>query len=184
MQTLTVPDPENPEDALTIQRNTDAEKTTQHLASLMTVRYESSRFLFSKTEPGTEVSIDQEAMEDARDTYLQAGVQIRNILNEQERLTLKGSETDETMKKLMAAQLGLSKDRQRMLEELKRPHVTSNAQLKLLKMTDGTQKWVCWAGGDDLPGVGDCAGVGNTPREATENFDKAFDKPTQNDEQK
>jgi hypothetical protein len=157
----------------TILHSTEDEKNVSQIGILLEVRNESSRFLMSNPSIGTVVEMDPEAVKDARETYTLAGLQLRNLLDANERWTLVKNDID--VKTAAVLDLKIVEHNTRIAREkaLQTPTAIYRPSIRKLELSPGALKWVCWLGTNE-PTHFDVHGIGDTAAEAAAAFDSAF----------
>lgn len=167
--------PESPNDPshTTILQASDEQKNSAQIKALLDIQEEARQLLCGDVETGTEFEVDDDAAEDARSTYTAAGLQLRNIIDQQERWTIHQNAVDAKTEQVMDLKIHEHKQRMKLNEKQLSPSTLYRPQVRKIVVPPGRLVWVCWLGGNE-PLAHDIHGMGASPAEAMEEFDKAF----------
>jgi len=138
--------------------------TSHQIGALLSIVGAAGNFLISGESLRSRDEHEETARAEALKTFELANLQLRNIVDEQERWTIQHPDEVEEMELQMAdARLG-------MLREMRRPSLVMSAKVRFV---EALGKWVAWVG--DLVD-GTLHGSGNTPAEALAAFDVVYSK--------
>lgn len=170
--------PEGPEDqaGVNILHTSSEDRNTAQIHNLIAIRTEASRFLSSREEIGVTNSFDKGAVEDARDVYTAAGHQMRNLLDDAERWTLRLNKAEAHTINLLEAKQNEVAAR---ADYTGRPSVAYRPRvLQMPIKPDNQLAWVVWLGNDlGEPQMNGIFGVGQTVELAMRDFDEKFKAP-------
>lgn len=175
--------PESPNDPAhtTILQASNEDKNASQLGVLLSVQAEARQILWSRTEAGETVELDREAREAASSTYVAAAHQIRNLIDDQERWTLRQNAVDAKTEAVLDLKIREQTSRVALNDRLSRPSFVMRPKVRLVALADGRAAWCCWLGGDN-PGQADVHAIGSSPDAACRAFDEAFNKDIQQQE--
>jgi hypothetical protein len=154
---------------VTAVRIADPNRTHQQVKTLLAIVEGSEKILANVMEVGETTDFDKEAVASARSTHTLAHLQLRNILDDQNRWILNSSDGDQYLERLAEAQGQVTEDQKQNLALLRRPHRRYNAQLQFFPQVG----WIAWVGGN-LPTDTCLHGIGLSPEAAFQSFDMAF----------
>lgn len=167
--------PESPRDPAhtTVLQASDEQKNSAQIQALLSIQVEARMLLYSETETGTESEMDEEAVDAARETYTAAAHQLRNIIDAQERWTIRQNAVDAKTEQVMDLKIQEHKQRIDLNQKLATPAALYHPKVRRIMVATGQPAWVCWIGGND-PHGSDVHGIGSTPSEAVEAFNQTF----------
>ncbi len=179
--TFTPDSPHDPAHLAVIQAS-DEQKSDSHVSQLLAILKETSELLVSTETIGTTTTMDKAAVEAASSTYVAAALQLRNVVDDQPRWTVKQNAVDAKTEFVMDLKIKEHHTRIEMNQRLASPHAVCRTQLRQMTVGDGEQTWVCWLGGME-PMKNDVHGFGPSPAIACANFDLAFNREVQKQQQ-
>lgn len=163
----------------TILQASNEEKNVSQIGILIQVLKETKDMCVFESEVGTALDIDQAAREDASKTYVAAGLQLRNLIDDQARWTLTRNDMDTKVVAILDLKAKEQSTRIRANERMSAPHVLLKPNFRVFQMPpDGRNVWFCWLGGVD-PMKNDVHGSGPTPVAAAAAFDVCYMKSIQ-----
>ena len=167
--------PEGPTDPAhtVVLHATDEEKTISQMGILLQAQAEARQILWARTEAGGTVDVDAGAREAASSTYASAALQLRNIIDDQSRWTIKANSMEEKTEAVLSLKLREQQSRALLNERLSQPSSILRPKLRIVSMPDGRPAWCCWLGGDAPIGA-DVHAIGPSPEAAVRAFDAAF----------
>ena len=175
--------PEGPNDPAhtAILQASNEDKNVSQLGVLLQVQAEARQLLGNRLEIGERAEIDEDAQKAASSTYVAAAYQIRNLIDDQERWTLRQNAVDAKTEAVLDLKIREQTSRSQLNERLSRPSFVMKPKIRLVALADGRAAWCCWLGGDN-PGNADVHAIGSSPDAACRAFDEAFNKDIQQQE--
>ena len=168
--------PEGPDDESRIEilHPESGERNSRQIADLLALRNEARGMLITRDEIGVQTNIDPEAVRDAREIYTATGYQIRNIVDDMDRWSLRPGRVEQETLKLLETKQGILKDGREFND---RPSVMYRPRLAQMPIKpDNKLVWIVWLGAEE-PQANGPHGMGASPEEAMQAFDRNWKSP-------
>lgn len=149
-------------------RSTDVQKTGEQIQQLLNIANHSAQVLCRPDSVDSRVDVDDVALEQSRKTYEAVNLQLRQLLDEQNRWALVPSALEERMNAAVSKHEEMVAARIELARNATRPSVFLQPQVRLFNVG-----WIAWLG-DGLPESNSLHAIGRTPAEAMQAFDRAF----------
>ncbi len=149
-------------------RSTDVQKTGEQIQQLLNIANHSAQVLCRPDSVESKLDVDDVALKEARKTYELVNLQLRQMVDEQLRWSLVPSALETRMSAAVTKHEEMVAARIEVAKNATRPSVFLQPQVRLFNVG-----WIAWLG-DGMPESSSLHGVGRTPAEAMQAFDRAF----------
>ena len=166
--TATQPPNNSDEDGAKITFMADTQKSDAHVSQLIAIANHSMQMLVRPDSFDERVEIDADAQAQARKTYELAHLQLRNLIDEPNRWSLRQTENEKQTSGLIDATQKLYDQKTTNAKIYNRPSVFMRPRVRLFNVG-----WICWTG-DELPSSNCVHGIGESPALAMKAFDDAY----------
>jgi hypothetical protein len=159
----------NNDDSTPLQliRLNNTERTAVQIKTLLEVVSSCENAVILIPESGCTVEMEDVIKKSATETYLAAQIRLRDLLDDQARWDL-ADEKDDQAADLVEGNLMIQDAQMAALKASQLPHRRLNCQLKLFDAG-----WIAWTGSDN-PMSDVLHGIGRSPEEALNQFDKNY----------
>lgn len=166
--------PEGPNSNRKVQvvRLTDIEKTTGQVDVLLKIADHCSGIFFEPTALENRCDRPQAASDTALKTFELAHLQLRQLIDEQSRWSTEDRVDEGLVDEMLENSIALLAEQRSRLAEASRP--SRRFQPRLAKLESG--QWIAWYGFPE-PVLAAPRGLGSTPEEAVQDFDRNFVEP-------
>lgn len=171
--TTLFPDKDGDRTPVQLTRLSNTERTAAQVQVLLNIAANCADVCAIALESGDQFDPSDEVVEAASETYVQAQIQLRNIIDDMSRWGTV-DEQDTLAEDLVKGNALLLKKQQAAVDSTQAPHRRLNCQLRLFQAG-----WIAWVGAD-TPSPEVLHGIGKSPKEALENFDRNFEAATDN----
>jgi hypothetical protein len=152
---------------LQLIRLNNTERTAVQIKTLLEVVSSCENAVIIIPESGCAVEMEEVIKRSATETYLAAQIRLRDLLDDQARWDL-ADEKDDQAADLVEGNLMIQDAQMAALKASQLPHRRLNCQLKLFDAG-----WIAWTGSDN-PMSDVLHGIGRSPEEALNQFDKNY----------
>jgi hypothetical protein len=152
---------------LQLIRLNNTERTSVQVKTLLEIVSSCENAVILIPEVGCTVQMEDEIRKSATETYMAAQIRLRDLLDDQVRWGLH-DEKDDQAADLVEGNLMIQDAQMAALKASQLPHRRLNCQLKLFDAG-----WIAWTGSDN-PMSDVLHGIGRSPEEALNQFDKNY----------
>ncbi len=160
--------PDQPEKETTVLRQFDTSKSDAHVAQLLHIAEQASKYLWSRQEVGEVIDVDKTLQDESRETLRLVHVRLRDLIDETPRWSLAPTATERESSKLVNSTLELYGEKVKNAKIYNRPSIFLRPKIARFEVG-----WIAWIGGD-TPLKKDLHGIGASPELALEAFDQAY----------
>lgn len=163
-----IPDRSDNDKPIAIGRLADTQKSDAHVAQLIHIAEQSSKYLWFRQEIGESLEVDKTLQDESRKTLELAHLRLRELIDESRRWSLDPSAHEREATKLIDSTLALYDQKTINAKIYNRPSIFLRP--KIGRFDAG---WIAWIGGD-LPTRRDLHALGDSPALAMQAFDDAY----------